>query len=61
MNNKEYILKIIYSGKSDEIEHLSESFSSGFCIEIDGKDIPITDEMGHYMLKHLETETIGIS
>ena len=59
---KEYILKIIYDGKSDEIKHLSEKFSDlGFCIEVDGKDIPITEEMANYMIKHVESEALGIS
>jgi hypothetical protein len=58
---KEYILKIVYNSKSDEIEHLSESFSNNFTIEIDGIDIPISDEMGDYMVKHLDNETLGLS
>jgi len=59
--SKEYVLKIVYSGKSDEIEHLSERFSSGFTIEIDGIDIPITDEMGNYMIEHVEADIIGVT
>ena len=59
---KEYRLKIIYDGKSDECVHLSEKFSDiGFTIEIDGKDIPITEEMAQYMMKHLDDETLGLS
>ena len=58
---KEYILKIVYDGKSDEISHLSEQFSCGFSIEINGEDIPISDEMGRYMLENLDSEELGVS
>tara|TARA_R110002020_G_scaffold61330_3_gene165158 strand:- start:1518 stop:1697 length:180 start_codon:yes stop_codon:yes gene_type:complete len=58
---KEYILKIIYDGKSDEISHLSESFSCGYSIEVNGTDIPISDEMGIYMLENLDGEELGVS
>ena len=59
---KEYVLKIIYDGKTDEITHLSEKISDNlFTIEIDGEDIPITSEMAQYMLKHLDSEELGVS
>jgi len=58
---KEYILKIIYDIAKDEIQHLSESCDHGFSIEVDGKDIPISNEMGTYMAKHLESEELGLS
>jgi len=58
---KEYVLKIIYDMTTDEIQHLSERCSHGFSIEVNGKDIPISDEMGDYMLKHVENEELGIS
>jgi len=58
---KEYILKIIYDMTKDEIKHLSEKCDYGFSIEIDGKDIPISDEMGNYMVKYLDSEELGIS
>jgi hypothetical protein len=59
---KEYILKIIYDGTGDEITHLSEQVTDcGFSIEINGEDIPISNEMGEYMLKTLDNQEIGIS
>ena len=60
---KEYTLKIIYDPKSDEIEHLSEAFDEdvNFVIEVEGKDIPITNEMGEYMVKYVNGTDLGIS
>jgi len=60
---KEYTLKIIYDPKTDEIEHLSEQEIDdiNFVIEINGEDIPITNEMGEYMMKHTDGTNIGIS
>ena len=60
---KEYILKIIYDPQTDEIEHLSEQHieNINFVIEIDGVDIPITNEMGEYMMKHVDTKELGLS
>ena len=59
---KEYVLKIIYDGLSDEIEHLSEKFEEiGYSIEVDGKDIPITTEMAKYMVKYVDGEEMGVS
>ena len=59
---KEYILKIVYDGKGDEIKHLSEETNDiGFSIELNGKDIPISNEMGEYMIKHVNGEELGIS
>ena len=45
---KEYSLKIIYDPESDEIDHLSEQLEENvtYVIEVNGQDIPITDEMG---------------
>ena len=59
---KEYILKIIYNGLSDELDHLSEKFEElGYTIEVDGIDIPITEEMAIYMVTHVEGEELGLS
>ena len=60
---KEYTLKIIYDPDVDEIGHLSEQLEEdvSFVIEIDGKDIPITDEMGNYLMKFTDSSDIGIS
>ena len=53
---KEYTLKIIYDPTNDEIDHLSEALEEdiNFVIEVNGKDIPITNEMGEYMLKYVD-------
>ncbi len=60
---KEYTLKIIYDPSSDEIGHLSKQLEEdvNFFIEINGKDIPITDEMGTYLMKYTDSSDIGIS
>jgi len=60
---KEYTLKIIYDPKNDEIEHLSEALNDdvNFVIEVDGHDVPITNEMGEYMMKYVECTDLGIS
>lgn len=60
---KEYTLKIIYDPRNDEIEHLSEALEEdvNFVIEVNGKDVPITNEMGEYMMKNLECTDLGIS
>ena len=60
---KEYTLKIIYDPQTDEIEHLSEQHieNINFVIEIDGVDIPITNEMGEYMMKYVDTKELGLS
>ena len=60
---KEYTLKIIYDPKNDEIEHLSEALEEdiNFIIEVNGQDIPITNEMGEYMLKYVDGVDLGIS
>ena len=59
---KEYVLKIIYNGISDEVDHLSEQFNEyDFTIEVDGEDIPITEEMARYMIKHVDGEELGVS
>ena len=49
---KEYTLKIVYDPTNDEIDHLSEALEEdiNFVIEVNGKDIPITNEMGEFML-----------
>ena len=58
---KEYVLKIVYDGKSDECVHLSEQFIDvGYCIEIDGEDIPISKETGEYMIEHVDHHEMGI-
>ena len=60
---KEYTLKIIYDPTNDEIDHLSEALEEdiNFVIEVNGKDIPITNEMGEYMLKYVDGGDLGIS
>jgi len=60
---KEYNLKIVYDPENDEIDHLSEAFDENvnFVIEVNGEDIPITNEMGEYMMKHVDCNTMGIS
>jgi len=60
---KEYTLKIIYDPKNDEIDHLSESVEDdvNFVIEVNGKDIPITNEMGEYLMKYVDSVDLGIS
>jgi hypothetical protein len=60
---KEYTLKIIYDPSSDEIDHLSEREENNveYVIEINGEDIPISEEMGDYMLSNLANTEIGIS
>tara|TARA_R110002020_G_scaffold465894_1_gene687972 strand:- start:311 stop:499 length:189 start_codon:yes stop_codon:yes gene_type:complete len=60
---KEYTLKIIYDPDTDEIEHLSEHVEKNvsYVIEVDGVDIPITSEMGEYMMKHVDCQDLGIS
>ena len=60
---KEYTLKIIYDPRNDEIEHLSEALEEdvNFVIEVNCKDVPITNEMGEYMMKNLECTDLGIS
>ena len=59
---KEYILKIVYNGLSDELDHLSEKFEElGYTIEVDGIDIPITEEMARYMVEHVDGEELGLS
>ena len=60
---KEYTLKIIYDTQSEEIEHLSESEEDNckFYIELNGEDIPITEEMGKYLMEHTDSSDIGIS
>ena len=60
---KEYSLKIIYDPESDEIDHLSEQLEENvtYVIEVNGQDIPITDEMRQYLLKHSDSTDIGIS
>ena len=60
---KEYSLKIIYDPTNDEIDHLSESFNEdvNFVIEVNGQDIPNTNEMGEYMLKYVDGVDLGIS
>ncbi len=60
---KEYTLKIIYDPTNDEIDHLSEALEEdiNFVIEVNGKDIPITNEMGEYMLKYVDGVDLGIS
>tara|TARA_R100000808_G_scaffold14438_1_gene34114 strand:- start:571 stop:759 length:189 start_codon:yes stop_codon:yes gene_type:complete len=60
---KEYVLKIVYDPKTDEIEHLSEAFDENinFVIEVDGYDVPITNEMGEYMMKYVDGIDLGIS
>jgi hypothetical protein len=59
---KEYVLKIIYDPEQDEINHLSEAIQEdiNFVIEVNGKDIPITNEMGEYMLKYVDGIDLGI-
>jgi hypothetical protein len=60
---KEYTLKIIYDPANDEIDHLSEAVEEdiNFVIEVNGQDIPITNEMGEYMLKYVDGVDLGIS
>ena len=60
---KEYTLKIVYDPTNDEIDHLSEALEEdiNFVIEVNGKDIPITNEMGEYMLKYVDGVDLGIS
>ena len=60
---KEYTLKIIYDPTNDEIDHLSEAVEEdiNFVIEVNGQDIPITNEMGEYMLKYVDGVDLGIS
>ena len=60
---KEYTLKIIYDPTNDEIDHLSEHIDENinYMIEINGRDIPISNEMGDFMLEHCSGEEIGIS
>ena len=60
---KEYTLKIIYDPNTDEIGHLSEREENSieYVIEINGEDIPISEEMGDYMLSKLDNTEIGIS
>ena len=60
---KEYTLKIIYDPTNDEIDHLSEALDEdvNFIIEVNGQDIPITNEMGEYMMKYVDGNTMGIS
>ena len=60
---KEYTLKIIYDPKNDEIDHLSEAVEDdvNFVIEVNGKDIPITNEMGEYLMKYVDSIDLGIS
>jgi len=61
---KEYTLKIIYDPEKDEIGHLSEHIEKDidYVIEIDGVDIPITTEMGDYMMKHVTDKiTLGVA
>tara|TARA_Y100001968_G_scaffold247050_1_gene231450 strand:+ start:333 stop:521 length:189 start_codon:yes stop_codon:yes gene_type:complete len=60
---KEYTLKIVYDPTNDEIDHLSEAIEDNidFVIEVNGQDIPITNEMGEYMMKHVDGGELGIS
>ena len=58
---KEYILRIVFDESSDEIEHLSERVDQKLAIEVDGKDIEISEEMSNYLLKNLDSEILGIS
>jgi hypothetical protein len=60
---KEYTLKIIYDPNSDEIGHLSEKEETDilYVLEVNGKDIPISDEMGDYMMKHLDNTALGLA
>ena len=60
---KEYTLKIVYDPTNDEIDHLSEALEedSNFVIEVNGKDIPMTNEKGEFMLKHcVDSLELGI-
>jgi hypothetical protein len=59
---KEYVLKIIYDPEQDEINHLSEAIQEdiNFVIEVNGKDIPITNDMGDYMLNYGDGLDLGI-
>tara|TARA_Y100001951_G_C11097619_1_gene160204 strand:- start:105 stop:308 length:204 start_codon:yes stop_codon:yes gene_type:complete len=58
---KEYVLRIVFDESSDEIEHLSERIDQKLAIEVDGKDIEISEEMSNYLLKNLDSEILGIS
>tara|TARA_Y100001938_G_C7931746_1_gene349694 strand:- start:438 stop:626 length:189 start_codon:yes stop_codon:yes gene_type:complete len=60
---KEYTLKIVYDPTNDEIDHLSEAIEDNidFVIEVNGQDIPITNEMGEYMMKYVDGGELGIS
>ena len=60
---KEYTLKIIYDPTNDEIDHLSEALDEdvNFVIEVNGQDIPITNEMGEYLMKYVDSVDLGIS
>ena len=60
---KEYVLKIIYDPEKDELLHISEGVEGDidFCIEVNGKDIPISNEMGEYMMKYIDGVELGIS
>ena len=59
---KEYILKIRYNTKTQEIEHLSESFTDEDIIQfiVEDESIQISDEFRD-ILQDLDTITIGIS
>jgi len=65
MNNKfkEYLLRIVYDPETGEIKHLSEydENSSGYTLEVDGILLSISDEMGKYLIKHIDGDILGLS
>jgi len=58
---KEYILRIVFDESSDEIEHLSEKIDQRLAIEVEGRDVEISEEMSDYLLKNIDSEILGIS
>ena len=58
---KEYILRIVWSNNSDEIEHLSESYSGVERIrfEVDGKFVEPPEDMQKILRNH-STDILGI-
>mgnify|MGYP001449489205 CR=1 FL=1 len=60
-NKKEYILRIVYNIKTDEIEHLSEYADLGYSLDIGDEVVVIPDEMGRFLEEEADSDILGIS
>ena len=58
---KEYVLRIVYNTETQEIEHLSESFSDEdrLCMIVDDEEVEISEELRE-LLDKMDSYIIGL-